>query len=297
MLAANEVVARELKERNTPAVYRIHEDPDPDRLADFREMAATYGFRAGDLTQRRELQKLLASTLGTAEEYAIKLALLKSLMRARYATTPLGHYGLAKVNYTHFTSPIRRYADLLVHRSLAREKAGSVGELGEITEHISTTERTSSDAERDSTLLKKMEFFLRQLESRRPDEFRAIVVDVRSYGLVVELPDCLVTGLIHVSALPDDFYSFDSVRLAFVGRRSSRRYSIGAELKVIIARVDAYKRQLDFAPVGEMKPGSTRQPVGHPAVARPPERVKPQGRGERGGGKPKQREPRRPRRR
>jgi ribonuclease R len=293
MLAANEVVAKELKERNTPAVYRIHEDPDPVRLADFREMAATYGFRAGDLTQRRELQKLLASTLGTPEEYAIKLALLKSLMRARYATTPLGHYGLAKVNYTHFTSPIRRYADLLVHRSLAREKVGSAAELGEIAEHISATERTSSDAERDSTMLKKMEFFLRQLQAKQPDEFRAIVVDVRSYGLVVELPDCLVTGLIHVSALPDDFYSFDSIRLAFVGRRSGRRYSLGAELKVIIARVDAYKRQLDFAPVGEVRPGAVKAPVGRSPVTRPQERPKPPARRAKGGGKPKKRDSRR----
>ena len=287
MLAANEVVAKELKHRNTPAVYRIHEDPDPTRLADFREMAATHGFRAGDLTNRRELQKLLASTNGAPEEYAIKLALLKSLMRARYATTPLGHYGLAKVNYTHFTSPIRRYADLLVHRSLAGEKVGSIGELGEITEHISTTERTSSDAERDSTMLKKMEFFLRQMESRRPDEFRAMVVDVRSYGLVVELPDCLVSGLIHVSALPDDFYNFDSTRLAFVGRRSGRRYAIGAELKVIIARVDAYKRQLDFAPVGEVKQAPIKQPVGRAPVARREERPQPTGRRPKGGGKPK----------
>ena len=297
MLAANEVVAKELKERNTPAVYRIHEDPDPDRLADFREMAATHGFRAGDLTNRRELQKLLASTLGSPEEYAIKLALLKSLMRARYATTALGHYGLAKVNYTHFTSPIRRYADLLVHRSLAREKVGSIGELGEITEHISTTERTSSDAERDSTLLKKMEFFLRQLESRRPNEFRAIVVDVRSYGLVVELPDCLVTGLIHVSALPDDFYTFDPVRLAFTGRRTARRYSIGAELKVIIARVDAYKRQIDFAPVGEVQRPGAKPSAGRSQAARPQERANPQGRRPPAEARPKQRDNRRSQRR
>jgi ribonuclease R len=251
-------------------------------------MAATYGFRAGDLTQRRELQKLLASTAGSAEEYAIKLALLKSLMRARYATKPVGHYGLAKVNYTHFTSPIRRYADLLVHRSLARENVGSLSELDEITEHLSTTERTSSDAERDSTLLKKMEFFLRQLASKKPEEFRAIVVDVRSYGLVVELPDCLVTGLIHVSALPDDFYTFDSVRLAFTGRRNGRRYSIGAGLKVIIARVDAYKRQIDFAPVGDMKPAVAKQPEGRSQVVQTRERPKPQDRRSNGGGKPKQ---------
>jgi len=124
-----------------------------------------------------------------------------------------------------------------------------MGELNEIAAHISTTERTSSDAERDSTQLKKMEYFQRQLASRKPDELRAIVVDVRSYGLVVELPDCLVTGLIHVSSLPDDFYVFDSTRLSFVGRRSRKVYKIGNVLEVIVSRVDAYKRQIDFVPV------------------------------------------------
>jgi ribonuclease R len=249
MLAANEVVAKALKDRNIPSVYRIHEDPDTDRLADFRELAASYGFRSGDITQRRELQRLLASTIGKPEEYAIKLNLLKSLKRARYATEPVGHYGLAKVNYTHFTSPIRRYADLLVHRTLAGEKIGGMRELGEMATHISATERVSADAERDSTQLKKMEFFQRQLAARRPDQMRAIVVDVRSYGLVIELPDSLVTGLIHVSSLPNDFYLFDSTRLSFTGRRSHRRYKIGDVLQVIVSRVDAYKRQIDFVPV------------------------------------------------
>ena len=249
MLAANEAVAKALKERQSPAIYRIHEEPETDRLNDFRELAATYGFRAGDLTNRAELQKLLASTRGKPEEYAIKLALLKSLKRAQYSTNPLGHYGLSKVNYTHFTSPIRRYADLLVHRCILREKPVSAQAMAEIAEHISATERVSSDAERDSTLLKKMEFFQRQLTSRRPQEFHAIVVDVKSYGLLVELPDCLITGLIHVSALPDDFYQFDSVRLSFTGRKTRKRYQIGATLGVIVCRVDAAKRQIDFVPV------------------------------------------------
>ncbi|MDR3406558.1 MAG: ribonuclease R [Chthoniobacter sp.] len=249
MLAANEVVARELKNRNTPAVYRIHEDPDPDRLLDYRQLAISYGFRVGDITQRRELQRLLAATRGKPEEYAMKLNLLKSLKRARYSVEPVGHYGLAKVNYTHFTSPIRRYADLLVHRCLAREKVGSIHDLSEAAAHISTTERTSADAEKDSTQLKKMEFFQRQLAAKRPDEMRAIVVDVRSYGLVVELPDCLVTGLIHVSSLPNDFYQFDGTRLCFTGRKTRKCYKIGDVLKVIVSRVDAYKRQIDFVPV------------------------------------------------
>nr|MDQ3623208.1 ribonuclease R [Verrucomicrobiota bacterium] len=263
MLAANEVVAREIKKRLVPAIYRIHEDPDPDRLADFREFAASYAVRAGDLTQRREVQKLLAAIKGKPEEYAIKLRFLKSLKRASYAITPAGHYGLAKVNYTHFTSPIRRYADLLVHRALAevlaspagdssprsRARPANVKQLDETAVHISTTERTSADAEKDSTQLKKMEFFQRQLASRRPDEFRAIVVDVRSYGLFVELPDVLVSGLIHVSSLPDDFFKFDPVRLTFSGRRSRKRYQLGDQLSVIVSRIDAYKRQIDFVPV------------------------------------------------
>jgi ribonuclease R len=141
-----------------------------------------------------------------------------------------------------------------------------------------------------------MEFFLRQISAKRPDEFRAIVVDVRSYGLVVELPDCLVTGLIHVSALPDDFYVFDANRLAFVGRRTGQRYSIGAELRVIIARVDAYKRQLDFAPVGEVRQGSTRPPVGRPALPQQEQRPKGRGQKPKGGGKPNRRSKNRGRR-
>ena len=248
MLAANDVVAREIKQRGTPSVYRIHEDPDPDRLADFREFAGNYGFKAGDMTQRREVQKVLAAIKGTPEEYAIKLQFLKSLMRATYDTKPVGHYGLAKVNYTHFTSPIRRYADLLVHRTLARQKVGDIKELGVIATHLSTTERASADAEKDSTMLKKMEFFQRQLDAKPPVQFRAIVVDVRTMGLFVELPDVMVSGLIHVSSLAGDFFQYDNVRLCFVGRKTKKKFALGDKLQVHVARVDAYRRQIDFVP-------------------------------------------------
>jgi ribonuclease R len=135
-----------------------------------------------------------------------------------------------------------------VHRVLARQKTGDAKELGATSVHISQTERNSADAEKDSTLLKKMEFFQRQLAVRKPEAFDAIVVDVRSYGLVVELPKVMMTGLIHVSSLAGDFFQFDSVRLRFTGRKTRKTYQLGDKLEVIVCRVDAYKRQIDFAP-------------------------------------------------
>ena len=247
MLAANEAVAKEIKRRKVPAVYRIHEDPDPDRLAEYRETAAIHGFRVGNLQLRSEVQKLLNMIRGTPEEYALKIGLLKSLKRAVYDVKPHGHYGLAKVNYTHFTSPIRRYADLLVHRVLHGDRTGDMASMAQAAEHISKTERISADAEKDSTTLKKMEFFQRQLDSRKPDAFRAIVTDVRSFGLVVDLPDVMQTGVIQVSSLGEDFFEFDAAKMQFFGRKTRERYKLGDELSVLVCRVDAYKRQVDFA--------------------------------------------------
>ena len=251
MLAANEAVAGVLKRKKIPTVYRVHESPDPERLKEFREKARAHGYKVGDLTQRREVQKLLAAIKGKSEEYLVKLDFLKSLKRASYDIKPLGHYGLSKANYTHFTSPIRRYADLVVHRTLAGEPEAKAGELGETATHISETERKSAEAEKDSVQLKKVEFFERQLRSRKPERFRAIVVDVRGHGLVVELPDVLMTGMIHVSALPGDFYVFDETKRCFRGKRSRQRYGLGAELEVVVCRVDTHKRQVDFAPSEE----------------------------------------------
>lgn len=255
MLAANEAVASALMRRTIPSVYRVHEKPAPDRLREFREIAATHGVRMGNPELRTELQKALRAVRGTPEEFSVKIALLRRLMRARYDITPLGHYGLAKGNYTHFTSPIRRYADLIVHRSLAfllRQRdvpPQKMQTLGEAAAHISKTERTSADAEFESVQLKKLEFFERQVTSRNPQEFRAVITEVRAFGLIVELPDAGQSGVVHVSSLGAEFFQYDNVRQAFSSRRGKKRFTLGDELTVIVARVDRFKRQVDFAPV------------------------------------------------
>jgi len=253
MLLANECVARELKLAKQPTVYRIHENPDPDKLAEYRATAQAYGLKAGDLTQRENLVRLLASTKGQPFENAIKIGLLKSLKRATYSPEPLGHYGLAKPDYTHFTSPIRRYADLIVHRSLERHlgltKSGPASnELAEVAEYISGTERVAADAERESTKLKKLEFFQQQIASRKGESFKAQILEVKNFGLFVELPEFLLSGLIHVSALDDDFYQHDPGRGRFVGRKTRKVYEAGQTIEVIVARVDMFKQQVDFKP-------------------------------------------------
>ena len=287
MLAANEAVARELKKRAIPTIYRVHENPDSEKLGEYREFALSFGYQVGDLTNRAELQRLLAEIGGKPEEQALKVGLLKSLKRARYDPQPLGHYGLAKTNYLHFTSPIRRYADLVVHRVLGRDgtplpSAASrtterrsrsdtphhmgVAEVTSIAEHISTTERNAADAEIDAAQMKKLEFFQRQLDQRNPQIFRAAIVDVRNYGLMVELPDALLTGLVHVSSLTDDFYMFEPARRQLIGRRSRKRFGVGDDVSVFVARVDAFKRQVDFAIASEA-PMKTSRHKGQPRFA------------------------------
>jgi ribonuclease R len=275
MLAANEAVARELKNRSIPTIYRVHENPEPSKLAEYRELVLSYNYKAGDLTNRTELQRLLASLAGKPEEQALKIGLLKSLKRARYAAQPLGHFGLAKTNYTHFTSPIRRYADLIVHRALGRDAvlrrpAGAarrlyheeskmdMGQMVSTSEHISITERVAADAEMDAVRMKKLEFFQRQLEARDPQVFRATVIDVRNYGLLLELPDVLLTGLVHVSSLTDDFYVFHPAQRRFIGRQSRRRFSVGDQLRVFVVRVDTFKGQVDFAIANSIPPKQER---------------------------------------
>lgn len=252
MLAANEAVARFFRMTPAAAIHRVHEKPDEAKLNEYRERVQMHGHKVGNLAVRKELTRFLKMLRGQPEEYALKTALLKSLKRASYSPEPAGHYGLAKSDYTHFTSPIRRYADLIVHRVLSdvcgyTKPKGRIP-FGQIARHISTTERNAAEAEREAVRLKKFEFFRQQLAKRTGQTFKAIILEVRNFGMFVELPDVMAGGLVHVSALGDDFYTFDQARQRFIGRRTRKVYQAGDKLEVIVARVDPFKQQLDFAP-------------------------------------------------
>ena len=275
MLLANEAVAAQLMSRRLPAIYRIHEEPDARRLEDYRREVLAHHLPCGNLRQPAEVQKLLRK-LGTLPiGPALKIGFLKSLMRARYAVEPLGHYGLAKKKYPHFPSPIRRYADLTVHRALFDKPPAPAAALQEIAEHISVTERNSADAERDSKDVKMYAFLLAQLDSGAPPNYPALVTDVRNIGFFVEVPGLAMSGLVPLSLMEDDFYVFDENRRLLVGRRTRRTIQLGDPLTVQVARVDRFKKQVDFRLAGvPRKPSAPRSP-GNRASDRRPQTVRP----------------------
>ena len=270
MLLANEAVATRLMSLRTPAIYRVHEEPDARRLQEYRQDVLAHNVQCGNLSQPAEVQKLLAK-LGTLPiGPALKIGFLKSLMRACYSVEPLGHYGLAKKKYTHFTSPIRRYADLVVHRALFDKIAAKASALKEIAEHISVTERNSADAERDSKDVKLFAFLKAQLESGEPIKYSALVTDVRNFGFFVDVSGLAMSGLVPLSTIEDDFYVFDDRRRNLVGRRTRRVIKLGDKLTVQVAKVDSFKKQVDFClAVEERKPTPLRPQPSRPAPARP----------------------------
>ena len=270
MLLANEAVATRLMSLRTPAIYRVHEEPDARRLQEYRQEVMAHNVQCGNLGQPAEVQKLLAK-LGTLPiGPALKIGFLKSLMRACYSVEPLGHYGLAKKKYTHFTSPIRRYADLVVHRALFDKNPAKASALKEIAEHISVTERNSADAERDSKDVKLFAFLRTQLESGEPIKYPALVTDVRNFGFFVDVPGLAMSGLVPLSTIEDDFYVFDDRRRNLVGRRTRRVIKLGDKLTVQVAKVDSFKKQVDFClAVEERKPAPLRPQAPRPAPARP----------------------------
>jgi ribonuclease R len=262
MLLANEAVATRLKAMNRPAPYRIHEPPDDKRLEEYREEILAHCIPCGHLNNRREVQKLLQKLGALPIGPALKIGFLRSLMRARYALEPLGHYGLAKKNYTHFTSPIRRYADLLVHRALFEPPSRRIStqSLKEVVDHISGTERNSDDAERDSRDVKLFSFLRGQLDSSHPPRYDALVTDVRNFGFFVDVQPLGLSGLVPVSGLDDDFYVFEPTRGQLIGRRTRRLFKLGDRVEVQVAKVDTFKRQVDFRLAGSPRKQVTKPP-------------------------------------
>jgi len=231
---------------NLPAIYRVHEEPDERRLREYREDVLSHHIPCGNLSRPHEVQKLLQKLSTLPIGQALKIGFLKSLMRARYDIQPLGHYGLAKKKYTHFTSPIRRYADLVVHRALFQKGHTAGKPLKEIAEHISNTERNSADAERDSKDVKLFAFLNAQIASGNLQRYPALVTDLRNFGFFVDVPGLAMSGLVPLSTMEDDFYIFDEVRNLLIGRRTRRMIRLGDKLDVQVARVDTVKKQVDF---------------------------------------------------
>ncbi len=266
MLAANDAVAKLLRERMKPAVYRIHEDPDPSRLMDYTETAMLHGYRPGDLTNRAHIQKLLDESKGSPEEHIIKLGLLKSLKRAAYAAEPIGHYGLAKGDYCHFTSPIRRYADLIVHRALQPllenppehpARTPSQADLREISRHISDTERTSAEAESETRSIKLFEYLQRVAEMHDPHEFDGLITDVRPMGLMVEIPDMGIRGVVKREDLPEGRWRLEGHRGAWVSA-DGKVIAMGMRIPLHVIGLDREKRFVDFAVAGPPTTKGTR---------------------------------------
>lgn len=265
MLAANEAVALALKNGNRPTIYRVHEEPDSSKLFEFGQLCKLYGHPVHDIGQRQYLNELMKSIKGSPDEQLLKLALLKSLMRARYDTEPLGHYGLATPNYCHFTSPIRRYADLVVHRSLnpllanppkGSKGAGSAGRLEEDAEHISETERISASAEKDANRMKLFEWLEGQCYTEHPEVHEALVTETRHFGVLLEIPRLQIKGLVKPDKLPGGRWVYE----AFASRWKNDHGSVlcaGLRVPVIPVKVDREQQWADFAIVSREKPRQT----------------------------------------
>lgn len=252
MLLANETIARAAEKAKLPFLYRIHEPPDRDRLEQVRDFVGTFGLRFGSRTEPKpkDMQRLLAEVRGEPVEALVSTVLLRSMKQARYSAENAGHFGLAAQRYTHFTSPIRRYPDLIVHRLAARAlidrepipeemRQDTLPMMARLT---SERERIAVDAERDSVDLKKVEFMERHLG----DTFSGTISGVTSFGLFVLLDDFFVEGLVHVSSLEDDYYLFLDEQYALVGEHTRRRFQLGDRVRVQVANVGREERQIDF---------------------------------------------------
>lgn len=253
MLLANRLVAEHLTEQGVPMLYRVHDRPDPEKLKEFGEVvrALGYGFRIKEAVHPLYIQRLLKEVAGSVHEPLINEILLRAMKRALYSPTNIGHFGLAFPCYAHFTSPIRRYPDLLVHRLLrealwtgmdeARREAieERLPGIGDLT---SEREWMANEAERNSVKIKQVAF----MEDKLGETFRGIISSVRPFGFFVELEEILVEGLVHVTSLTDDYYLFDERRYRLTGDHTGKVFKMGDRVHVKVARADRLTRQIDF---------------------------------------------------
>jgi ribonuclease R len=254
MLLANETVASYLEAQEVPGLYRVHEPPDPLKVAKFEEFISGFGYSLGaPLTalRPRHFQKLIERIHDKPEEKPIAFLMLRTMQKARYAPENLGHFGLAASSYTHFTSPIRRYPDLVVHRALRAARHGAFDEetreqwtedLPEIARHTSEMERRADDAERELLQWKKVKF----MADKVGDEFEGYVTGVAAFGLFVELVEHFVEGLVHVSTMADDYYRFVDGAHLLRGENTQKNYRLGDKVKVQVVRVNMEVRQIDL---------------------------------------------------
>ncbi len=252
MILANEVVAGHLEENDIPGIYRVHEEPDPMKVEEFSEIVKGFGLKFEPRTAEPvEFQKFVASIEGRPEERMLSYLMHRSFKQAKYSEENIGHFGLSSDSYTHFTSPIRRYPDLVVHRilkaAMARrsQPALSVAQLEAIASESSERERLADQAERELFDWKKMLL----MEQHLGDTFEAIIIAVWRDGFVVELIDYFIEGFVPVADIPDDYYQLDQSSHALIGRRSKQRFRLGDRLTVQIARVDKLLRRAYFVPL------------------------------------------------
>ena len=253
MLLANETVAQHLEDHHVPTLYRVHEEPDPVKVAEFEEFISTLGYSLAasqNALRPRHFQRLVEKIQGTPEEKPIAFLMLRTMQKARYDATNLGHFGLAAESYTHFTSPIRRYPDLVVHRTLRESRQGMpderkadlTEELPEVARHTSERERRADEAERELVQWKKVRF----MADKVGDEFDGYITGVSAFGLFVELIEHFVEGLVHISTMADDYYRFVEKAHLLRGENTGKVYRLGDKVAVQVVRVDMERRQIDL---------------------------------------------------
>ncbi|MCR5183884.1 MAG: RNB domain-containing ribonuclease [Opitutales bacterium] len=266
MLVANEAVATVFSRERIPYIARVHDKPEPSKLKELREDMLAAGIKTGDLSKREEIIKLLGILKSRSDGYVLRIRFLKSMKQACYRARADGHYGLAKTYYAHFTSPIRRYADLTVHRALdfylqknhlptaasKRVPAPQISLLAGTAEQISDSERKSVEAERDSQKIKLLEFFDREARRKEKRDFEAVITDFSNKGILVELVVSQAFGMVRFSTLNDFFKILDD-RQRVLGSASRRQFRIGQHIRVCVAAVDHFMRTIDFTLAGTGK--------------------------------------------